>query len=939
LLRIIPLIPLQKFSIVRGVPMNVFLLIAVSFIFVHKNSLAYSVPESISEKVKVIFQNNCFVCHNAQKPKGGLDLENFDQVNTKYAELFDFSNPENSILYQQITGVDPAMPQGKNAKPLSKNETDLVLEWIKTGAKGVKENELTTNESDEQSLDEYAYAQIAEFLTSVPKAQQRQYRFLSLLPYSSTLSSGEMDELAAGLNKYVNSISLAPQLFKLKSIGEVPGLFAFRLPEMGRDAVFWQSLINLNYPYPINLGSNTSYVTAKLLTKENQPLLRADWFVHTTSQGENYYNIMKIPKTLLELESSLGVNVIANVASGEAMRAGFANSGVSQHNRVIERHELSQYSGYYWRSFDFASSERKQNIFANPRLGSDPSIEQLGAFDSACGEMIWSLPNGMQAYMLTDGSGKRIDKGPTDIVQDDQRRDAGVINAISCMSCHSEGIKIKADEVLSFYQDIPQISANGMDQLKTIYVGNDIIQPTLKKDQENFLRGLNQLGDHSWVKNEPVLELFKLYEQDVNLDQALTELGLSLAEMNEAITSPSFPLDKQVIINQLKRGGVKRQVFEKEFKALQNLKKNKNKKNNSSIQLLPKTVNFDQVTEKLITNKADGAHSVFAIDLDNDGDQDVLSASTIDDKIAWYENLGNGEFSSQKIISNNADRASSVFASDLDNDGDQDVLSASTIDDKIAWYKNLGNGEFSSQKIISKNADGANSVFAIDLDNDGDQDVLSASQNDDKIAWYENLGNENFSDQKIISKNADEAISVFAIDLDNDGNQDVLSASMNDDKIAWYKNLGNGEFSSQKIISDLADRARSVFASDLDNDGDQDVLSASIDDDKIAWYENLGNGAFSSQKIISNNADGARTVFAIDLDNDGDQDVLSASLVDDKIAWYENLGNRNFSDQKIISNNSSGARSVFAIDLDNDGDQDVLGASETGDKITWYENQ
>ena len=36
---------------------------------------------------------------------------------------------------------------------------------------------------------------------------------------------------------------------------------------------------------------------------------------------------------------------------------------------------------------------------------------------------------------------------------------------------------------------------------------------------------------------------------------------------------------------------------------------------------------------------ADGAISVYAVDVDGDGDMDVLSASYLDDKIAWYENL------------------------------------------------------------------------------------------------------------------------------------------------------------------------------------------------------------------------------------------------------------------------------------------------------------
>ena len=42
--------------------------------------------------------------------------------------------------------------------------------------------------------------------------------------------------------------------------------------------------------------------------------------------------------------------------------------------------------------------------------------------------------------------------------------------------------------------------------------------------------------------------------------------------------------------------------------------------------------------QNVITTAADQAYSVYAIDIDADGDMDVLSASIYDDKIAWYEN-------------------------------------------------------------------------------------------------------------------------------------------------------------------------------------------------------------------------------------------------------------------------------------------------------------
>jgi hypothetical protein len=117
---------------------------------------------------------------------------------------------------------------------------------------------------------------------------------------------------------------------------------------------------------------------------------------------------------------------------------------------------------------------------------------------------------------------------------------------------------------------------------------------------------------------------------------------------------------------------------------------------------------------------------------------DVLSATKDEDKIDWYENDGAGNFGPQHIITTNADGAFSVYAEDLDDDGDMDVLSASNNDNKIAWYENDGDGNFGTQQIITTNANQAYSVYAEDLDGDGDMDVLSASYFDDKIAWYEN---------------------------------------------------------------------------------------------------------------------------------------------------------------------------------------------------------
>ena len=95
-------------------------------------------------------------------------------------------------------------------------------------------------------------------------------------------------------------------------------------------------------------------------------------------------------------------------------------------------------------------------------------------------------------------------------------------------------------------------------------------------------------------------------------------------------------------------------------------------------------------TEIVITTQADGINTVFAADLDNDDDIDALTALFEGGKIAWYENLdGMGNMGAQQIITTNCLSPIDVFAADIDNDGDQDVFSASIGDNKIAWYENL----------------------------------------------------------------------------------------------------------------------------------------------------------------------------------------------------------------------------------------------------------
>lgn len=336
--------------------------------------------------------------------------------------------------------------------------------------------------------------------------------------------------------------------------------------------------------------------------------------------------------------------------------------------------------------------------------------------------------------------------------------------------------------------------------------------------------------------------------------------------------------------------------------------------------------------KKVVSDAARSAFAVFAVDLDQDGDTDILSASFQDDKVAWYENDGGQKFTI-RTITLQANSTRSVFALDVDRDGDVDVLAASRDDNKVSWYENDGSQNF-TEHTITESALEAVFTRAADVDGDGDIDVLSASRQDNKIAWYENDGNEQFS-LRTITTDMFYATAVYPVDVNSDGETDVLAASFGDNKVLWFENDGSENFTA-RTVSEAFDGPRAIHYGDVDADGDVDVVTASVLDNTIAWHEYDGNAAFSPH-TISTNALAAAAVLAADLDSDGDLDILSGSIDDDKIAWYENDGAQSFT-VHTIDTNSDSPRFVMAADVDGDGDQDALAASRFDNTVAWYEN-
>ncbi len=165
-------------------------------------------------------------------------------------------------------------------------------------------------------------------------------------------------------------------------------------------------------------------------------------------------------------------------------------------------------------------------------------------------------------------------------------------------------------------------------------------------------------------------------------------------------------------------------------------------------------------------------------DVDNDGDVDVIAAveSTFgdpDERIVWYENVdGRGNFGPRQDMTTHAPDTHSIMAVDMDGDGDLDLLAtvgtSRCCPDQVGWYEQTdGTRSLGPLRLITTFSSSIDSVAAADLDGDGDLDLLAASDfREGKIAWYENTdGMGNFGTDAAGNPHAMSGLQIHAVDL------------------------------------------------------------------------------------------------------------------------------------------------------------------------------
>jgi serine/threonine-protein kinase len=366
----------------------------------------------------------------------------------------------------------------------------------------------------------------------------RRYLLIHNLHNDRSVDEKELKLTRAAIGKVINSLSNTAQIAKIRAIDPDKTVFAFDLRDVGWDLRdLWTEILK-NYPYGMTHIGNVDDEKLNQIAQDiaemvevKLPYVRADWLIVNGGQPPLYHTLLGLPDSVEKLERTLEIDIENNFLNDRVKRAGFSKSGISSQNRMVERH-LGKV--IYWRSYDFRQGDEKSNIFRfplGPVFAKNPHADQ--AFVHAGSEIVFSLPNGMPAYFLANAKGERIDHAPIEIVSDRQKPDAPqVVNGLSCMRCHEQGIKKFKDEVRQALE-----VASVRDKVNCLYIENAAMDDVVRADQEQFFHAISKaMGAYAVEDEEPIGKVETRYTRDLGAAQVAAEFGLeSEAKLLDAI--------------------------------------------------------------------------------------------------------------------------------------------------------------------------------------------------------------------------------------------------------------------------------------------------------------------------------------------------------------------------------------------------------------------
>lgn len=297
---------------------------------------------------------------------------------------------------------------------------------------------------------------------------------------------------------------------------------------------------------------------------------------------------------------------------------------------------------------------------------------------------------------------------------------------------------------------------------------------------------------------------------------------------------------------------------------------------------------------------------------------------------------GRGNFPTSRDLGEGRYRSYSGRLVDIDRDGDLDVVLSNDAPDPKVIFANDGTGHFTLVGTFGEPGWEMRNAAIADLNGDSLPDIVPAIRSD-RPTQYVCLGSGGGRfDGGCHPFSQMSATSITPADLNQDGRTDLVVPHRDGGQSYGYLNDGKGGFAAGRTVpfgpKDATIRMAEV--ADLDRDGRLDIVV--IDERRGAGiYFGRPDGTFSAVFPLN---DGKVTPYALavaDLNRDGTPDIVVGNVEAPTTIYYNGGPGRRFT--RIRAGDSRGAVYGFAIaDLDGDGWVDIAVARSEAPNVVMF---
>ena len=346
---------------------------------------------------------------------------------------------------------------------------------------------------------------------------------------------------------------------------------------------------------------------------------------------------------------------------------------------------------------------------------------------------------------------------------------------------------------------------------------------------------------------------------------------------------------------------------------------------------------FDR--ELLLETTSETSANVSIGDINGDGTLDIVLAKgrhwPLRDRVLPGD--GRGRFGAAYDLGDAEDRTYSGKLVDLDADGDLDVVISNDKPDPKRTYLNDGRGRFTAGSTFGRPEWETRNAAVADLNGDSLPDIIVANRFDKGSASYVclNLGQARFGDDCLaISPYASTTIAPG--DFNGDGRIDLAVPHRQRGQSYVYMNAGNAAFpESGRVPFGPADaHIRTAEAADFNGDGLLDI-AATEEARGVSVFFGRKGGTFEPAVMI---ADAKAVPYAMatsDVNRDGHVDIIVGHMQAQPTLYLNDGTGRRYT--RVPFGDAKGDAYGFAIaDVDGDGRLDIAIARSDAPNVLYF---